>query len=135
MLPLRYARRWQVAGVAALIIAFAAALAPAVLFPFGMDTAGLGLDKWLHVLTFAFLTVWFSGQYAARSYWRIALGMFAFGIFVEICQRIVGYRTAEGLDLLADAIGIGIGFAIAFAGAGGWSVRVEDWLQARGEPG
>lgn len=131
MLPLRYARRWQAAGIAALVAALVLALAPAVLFPFDMGTGGIGADKWLHALTFTFLTVWFSGQYAARSYWRIALGMLAFGAFIELCQRLVGYRSAEGADLLADGIGIAVGLTIAVAGAGGWSLRVEGWLRSR----
>ena len=135
MLPLRYARRWQAAGIGALAVALVSALAPAILFPFDMSAGGIGPDKWLHALTFMFLTVWFSGQYAPRSYWRIALGMLAFGGFIELCQRLVAYRSAEATDLLADGIGIVLGLAIAFAGAGGWSLRVEDWLQARGEAG
>lgn len=135
MLPLRYARRWQAAGIAALAFALAMALAPVVLFPFSMSAGGIGPDKWLHALTFTFLTVWFSGQYAPRSYWRIALGLLAFGAFIEVCQRLVSYRSSEGFDLVADVAGIVVGLAIALAGAGGWSERLEVWLQARGEAG
>ncbi|HLT91861.1 MAG TPA: VanZ family protein [Woeseiaceae bacterium] len=135
MLPLRYARRWQAAGIGALALALVAALAPAILFPFDVQRAGIGIDKWLHALSFMFLTVWFSGQYAPRSYWRIALGMLLFGLLIEVCQRMVAYRSAEATDLVADAIGIALGLAIAFAGAGGWSLRVEGWLQARSEAG
>ncbi len=135
MLPLRYARRWQAAGIGALALALVAALAPAILFPFDVQRAGIGIDKWLHALSFMFLTVWFSGQYAPRSYWRIALGMLLFGLLIEVCQRMVASRSAEATDLVADAIGIALGLAIAFAGAGGWSLRVEGWLQARSEAG
>lgn len=135
MLPLRYARRWQAAGMVALFCVLVMALAPAILFSFEFNAGGIGPDKWLHGLTFAVLTVWFSGQYAARSYWRLALGMLAFGALIELCQRLLVYRSAETMDLLADAIGIAVGLAIALAGVGGWSLRFEDWLQARGETG
>ncbi len=128
MLPLRYARRWQAAGIAVLVLVLGFALAPDTDMP---DMVSMPSDKWLHAITFAFLTVWFSGQYRPRSYWRVALGMLAFGAFIELCQRLVSYRSAESLDLLADAIGIAVGLAIAAAGAGGWSLRVETWLASR----
>lgn len=132
MLPLRYTRRWQFAGIAVLLAVLAFALMPAIWFRLEMpDAAFLASDKWLHGLTFAFLTVWFSGQYARRSYWRLAIGMLAFGLLIELCQRMLSYRNAESMDLLADAVGITIGLAIATAGAGGWSLRLEDWLVAR----
>ncbi len=130
MLPLRYAGRWRIAGVAVLIAVLIAALSPAIWFMPDMREAGLFLsDKWLHGMTFAFLTVWFSGQFARSAYWRLALGMLAFGGLIEVCQQFLEYRRAETLDLLADVLGIVAGLVIAFAGAGGWSLRVENWLQ------
>ncbi len=130
MLPLRYAGRWQIAGIAVLIAVLVAALTPAIWFMPDMRGAGLFLsDKWLHGITFAFLTVWFSGQFARRAYWRLALGMLAFGGLIEVCQYFLEYRSAELLDLVVDVIGIIAGLAIAFAGAGGWSLRVENWLE------
>lgn len=128
MLPLRYARRWQVAGLLVLVAVLVAALMPGL--PDFRNAAVL-TDKWLHGVTFAFLTVWFSGQYARRAYWRLAVGMLAFGGLIEICQQMLAYRSAEILDLLADGIGIAAGLAIALFGAGGWSLRLENWLQAR----
>jgi VanZ family protein len=130
MLPLRYAGRWQIAGIAVLIAVLAAALTPAIWFMPDMRGAGFYLsDKWLHGITFAILTVWFCGQFARRAYWRLALGMLAFGGLIEVCQYFLAYRSAELLDFVADAIGIIAGLAIAFAGAGGWSLRVENWLE------
>jgi VanZ family protein len=128
MLPLRYARRWQVAGILVLIGVLAAALSPAI--P-DLQQSRILDDKWLHGLTFAFLTLWFSGQYARRSYWRLALGMLAFGGLIEICQRMLTYRSAEAMDLVADTIGVAAGLTIALAGTGGWSLRLENWLHAR----
>ncbi|HUD96088.1 MAG TPA: VanZ family protein [Woeseiaceae bacterium] len=132
MLPLRYARRWQVAGFAVLFIVLIAALSPAIWFMRDMHDARFFLsDKWLHGITFAFLTVWFSGQFARSAYWRLASGMLGFGMLIETCQYFLRYRTAETLDLVADMIGIVAGLAIASAGAGGWSMRFENWLLAQ----
>jgi hypothetical protein len=133
MLPLRHARRWQFAGVAVLILVLAATLMPAMWFMQEMrDPRFAHSDKWFHAITFMLLTVWFAGQYSRRSYWRIAAGMLAFGAFIEICQRVLTtYRSAETLDFAADAIGITAGLLIAWAGAGGWSLRVEQWIAAR----
>lgn len=128
MLPLRYTRSWQVAGILVLIGVLVAALSPAM--PEMQQTKWL-TDKSLHGLTFAFLTVWFSGQYARRSYWHLALGMLAFGGLIEVCQRMLTYRSAEAMDLVADAIGVAAGLLVALAGAGGWSLRLEHWLHAR----
>ena len=128
MLPLRYARRWQIAGVLVLIAVLVTALSPGL--P-DFRNAQLLTDKWLHGLTFAFLTVWFSGQYARRAYWRLAVGMLAFGALIEVCQQMLSYRSAELLDLAADTIGVLAGVTVAVLGAGGWSLRFENWLHSR----
>lgn len=134
MLPLRYARRWTIASTVLLILVLALTVMPAIwLWPDRVRIVSWldNLDKWAHVATFAFLAVWFAGQYRPRSYWRIALGLLAFGALIEVCQRAVGYRTAELLDFGADTIGIIIGLAIAMAGAGGWCLSFEDWYIRR----
>ena len=83
------------------------------------------IDKPTHAIVFAFLAVWFAGQYRPRSYWRIALGLLMFGLLIELCQRMLVYRSAEWLDVAADVVGIIGGLLIAAAGLGGWCQRVE----------
>ena len=131
MLPLRFAGRWRTASIILLVGVLAATLMPAMWF--WPDKAGLiswfvHADKWLHGLTFVFLAVWFAGQYQPRSYWRIGVGLVAFGALIEVCQRMVTYRSADWLDFAADIGGIGVGLGIALAGLGGWSLWVENWL-------
>jgi VanZ family protein len=132
VLPLQYQRRWKIAGVLLLIAVLTGAMAPP-LFPWsGTGSPSLMLsDKWLHGITFASMVVWYSGQYARRSYWLLALGLLAFGLLIEFCQSLVSYRTAESGDLIADILGILVGLAIALVGLGGWSARVESWLQSK----
>lgn len=134
MLPLRYMQRWRAAGIMLLLVVLIATLMPAVWFMSDsreLITWFMGIDKWLHAITFLFLAVWFSGQYEKRSYWRIGVGLVLFGIFIEICQRMVSYRSAEWFDLAADVGGIVAGLLIALAGMGGWSMRTEAWLMQR----
>ncbi len=135
MLPLQHARRWQSASTFLLLAVLAATLLPVVWFWSGkieVLTWIKSIDKWLHGITFLVLTIWFAGQYRPKSYWRIAVGLLAFGLLIEICQRMVSYRTADWYDVAADAAGIIIGIAIAIAGIGGWSLRVEAWILGRG---
>lgn len=134
MLPLEYAARWRTASIVLLLGVAALMLAPAVwLWPdVGEITAWVrGIDKWAHVVIFAVLSLWFAGQYPVQSYWRIALGLLAFGLLIEVSQRAMGYRTAEWLDVAGNVAGITIGLLVSAAGIGGWSLRFEQWLAAR----
>lgn len=134
MLPLQHARRWQLASIFILIFVLGAALMPAV-WLFDSKVAALNwfenVDKWLHGITFLVLGAWFTGMYQRSAYWRVALGLLAFGLAIEVCQRMVSYRTADIYDLIADAGGIIIGLLIGVAGLGGWCLRLENRLVAR----
>ena len=131
MLELRYRVRWQVAGILLLLLALSASMLPEI--PFWPDNAQAPFefsDKALHVIAFMFLTVWFSGQYARTGYWRLALGLLAFGALIEVLQGMTNYRSAEWLDLYADGVGIALGLLMALLGLGGWSQRIEQrWLR------
>jgi VanZ family protein len=134
MLPLNHSRQWRIASVVMMLLVLASALMPAVWF--FDDRASIlswldHSDKWLHASTFLVLALWFAGQYRPRSYWRIAVGLMFFGLFIEFCQRLVSYRMADWADVGANTIGIVIGLLIALAGAGGWCLRVENWHAAR----
>lgn len=129
MLSLRYARRWQIAGLFLLALVLVLALIPADWFwPGDTDSPFFMSDKLLHGITFMTLALWFSGQYAPDSYWRLVVGLVAFGLLIELIQRMTSHRSADWMDLLADAIGVGVGMAIARAGLGGWCLRFENWL-------
>ena len=137
MLPLRYSRRWRMAGMALLAAVLVASLLPAAWFwsdPVEFVSWFVHVDKWLHGITFAVLALWFAGQYRRRSYWRIAAGLLVFGVLIEGCQRLVTYRSSEWFDIVADAAGILVGLVIATAGLGGWSLRLEGWYLRR-KPG
>jgi len=134
MLPLPHARHWRIASILLIISVLAATLMP-VAWLFGDKASALSwiahADKWLHGLTFFVLAVWFAGLYRPRSYWWVGGGLMLFGLFVEFCQLMVGYRTADWIDIGANAAGIIAGLAIALTGLGGWSLRIEEWYLAR----
>lgn len=134
MLPLQYARYWRIASILMLIIVLVATMAPAAWF-LGDKVGALEwfvhADKWLHGVTFLILALWFSGQYRAQSYWRVAVGLMAFGFLIELCQLMISYRTADWIDIGANTAGIIAGLAVASAGLGGWCLRVEAWHMAR----
>jgi len=128
MLPLRHEKRWRIAGVLLLFAVLAATIMPSLWWPDFLPSRLLSMDKWLHLLTFLFLSLWFAGQYARSSYWRLVVGLIAFGLLIEVGQSMISYRAAEFADLVADVCGIAIGLIIAIAGLGGWSLRFEQWL-------
>ena len=132
MLPLEFSRRWLIAGVSLLLIVLVFALVPDI-WPWGHGRGSEHFisDKVLHAATFAVLALWYTGQYAKGSYWWLALGLIGYGGFIEVCQSMTTYRTAEWGDLVADGIGIVTGMAVATTGTGGWSVRAEKWLKNR----
>lgn len=134
MLPLRHRGAWHAASALLLLGVLVMTLMPA--FWYWPDKGKLlswfvHVDKWLHGITFLVLAVWFAGQYRPHSYWRIFVGLLLFGAFIEGCQRLVTYRSAEWFDLLANGAGILVGLTIALAGLGGWSLRFESWYHAR----
>jgi VanZ family protein len=129
MLPLRHATLWRTLSIVLLVVVLLAALTPT----FWFDSKAKALvwlehaDKWLHAMTFAGLTVWFAGMFAARAYWRIALGLTLFGFMIEACQLLVSYRIADWIDIGANTVGIIVGLIVAAAGLGAWGLRVEEW--------
>jgi VanZ family protein len=133
MLSLRHAALWRFLSAALLLAVLAAMLAPPDWF--GGDDDGLSWfehsDKLLHGLTFMVLAAWFAGLFERRRYLSLGIALLAFGILVEACQYLVGYRTADWLDIAANSLGILLGLSIALAGLGGWGLWLEDWYARR----
>lgn len=71
-------------------------------------------DKLGHALAFAGLVLWYSQIYATRAdRLRCVLGAIALGALIEVLQAFVPWRSAEFLDLVADALGATLGFTLA----------------------
>lgn len=73
--------------------------------------ADTGWDKANHGLAFGVLAI--TAELAfwplPRRRWRNALGLLAFGAFIELVQSQIPERSGEWPDLLADGVGIGLG--------------------------
>jgi sugar phosphate permease len=127
MLPLRYAGLWRILSALLLLAVLAGTLLPAYVFESKTEALNWleNADKWLHGLTFVFLSIWFAGLWERRAYWHVAVGLMLFGFVVEGCQLLVGYRTADWLDIAANTAGIIVGLTAAIAGLGGWGQWAE----------
>ena len=83
-------------------------------------------DKWEHSIGYVLLTLWFTGIYPKTSYWKIAGGMFALGIAIELAQGAMPYgRQMDIRDVGANSLGIVIGLTLALIGVGGWAQKIE----------
>tara|TARA_Y100000389_G_C17363654_1_gene465086 strand:- start:282 stop:695 length:414 start_codon:yes stop_codon:yes gene_type:complete len=131
MLNLRYTSFWLLANFLILILVFCLSL---ISFPSFFDNQDFnflwfyGVDKFLHLITFMFLSVWLSGQFRKNSYWKPAIFLLIFGLFIEIIQHKINYRTADLYDLFANTLGVIFGFLIGLAGLGGWCLRAESQI-------
>jgi VanZ family protein len=73
-------------------------------------------DKAQHALGFLALALAGTWAHPRRNAWQtvgLATGLLAFGAAIEIAQAFTGWRQGDGLDLLADAIGLAAGLALA----------------------
>jgi len=79
-----------------------------VLGPFGL----LGVDKYLHALSFAVLAVTLAVALPATSARRLLVLVVAvavgYGLLIELLQLPLPYRSFSPLDLAADAVGAGL---------------------------
>jgi VanZ family protein len=96
-----YARR--VFAVCLVVVMIAALLPPQII------GSPLGWDKANHAVTFAMLAMLGCGSYSDRKV-QVLIGLLAYGVLIEVLQSFTDYRSAEVLDVVADAVGIAIGW-------------------------
>jgi len=99
---------------------------PEWLFSSEIEEESTYIDKIIHMLVYAFLVLWFSGQV------RMTLSFFVivsfYGYIIEFIQYYLPYRSFEWLDLLFNQIGIVTGIIIGDVLLNGWSLNLEDLL-------
>jgi VanZ family protein len=108
---LRHWRLWLGLGIAMVMIVATVCLLPNQSLP-DVPTS----DKFKHVVAFGVLAFWFGTIVVRRDVPWVALGVLAFGGFIEIAQWAMNVgRSAEWLDFLADAIGVLVGSLLALS--------------------
>jgi VanZ family protein len=125
-------RWWIVAGVVLMLWGLYIALEadPALQLDFA------GGDKLLHALGFGCLVGWWGNVFSTwRARWRAALACLVYGALVEVLQAFTPPRSADALDLLADAIGIGAGLLLLRTPLARVLVRIEQMLPLRRSAG
>ena len=124
MIPLRHRRHWIAISVALVGAIVYSSLTPDLVLP-----TPDGFDKVEHFTAYCGLAVWFTGLYPRARYWQVVSGLLALGLGVEVAQGVMQLgRSAEPLDMAANAAGVGVGLLLALALTGGWARRVESWL-------
>lgn len=98
--------KWTLALIACVIAVLTLSLMPAP-----PPTLNTGWDKSNHLLAFVTLT-WFALHAFPQRLKSVLLGLLAYGALIEILQSFTPSRSAEWLDLLADAVGILLGWGL-----------------------
>jgi len=125
---LRYARYWALFGVImTLIVVYLTLEAPS-----GRISRIPHLDKAYHFGAFLCLTLWFAALVERRGYWAVSIAMLVLGVVIELVQHWMALgRSAEFLDVVADAVGIAFGILFSLLIRDSWLQRVERWLSPR----
>ncbi|MDW8260370.1 MAG: VanZ family protein [Gammaproteobacteria bacterium] len=116
MPELQHPRAWATLSVALLLVATWLFLRP---MPDSADWwfAWLGRlaesDKVLHFAAFTVFAAWFSSITTRRRWPATSAMLLLYGTLIEVAQGAMPTgRSAELLDLVADALGIGLGFLL-----------------------
>lgn len=100
---------------AALLFGLVAVLLLALL-PTGDKVVFSGQDKLVHGITFAVLFLLSKQSLSAGApLWLIYPGLMSYGLLMEVLQGLTGYRHMEGMDLLADLLGLLAGHLIVLS--------------------
>ena len=68
------------------------------------------LDKLIHFLAFFILSVGTLYAFRVTQIFQCILFIVCYGIFIEVIQYFIPYRSFEILDIIADIIGALVGF-------------------------
>ncbi|WP_066015308.1 VanZ family protein [Endozoicomonas atrinae] len=94
------------ASLFAFFTALAFALFMAVI-PGRADPTRFVNDKFKHAVTFLVLFIMLDLAYPTPGMpWWKPVGLFAFGVFIEFCQKLTGHRNFSIGDIIANFVGI-----------------------------
>ena len=84
-------------------------------------------DKIEHAVAFSLMML-YAGMLFPRDRGWAALGLLIYGIKIEMLQLLVPWRSAEWMDIGADACGIGLGWLLLLTPAQRLLSSVDGWL-------
>ncbi|MCX7893036.1 MAG: VanZ family protein [Burkholderiales bacterium] len=105
--PARLRRVWFAAGLALVAAVVWLSLAPLPAPP------GEHTDKLEHLVTYAFLMLWFAQLGGARRGLVAAAALVALGAGIELLQALTPYRRMDPADMVANALGVALGLLAA----------------------
>jgi VanZ family protein len=103
MASFHYSRLWHTLGWLLVVLVVFLSLTPKA--PVALEVPGS--DKVSHVVAYLVMMLWFSQLYREpRRQVSIGLGLVALGALLELVQGLLGYRSAEVLDGIANGCGV-----------------------------
>jgi VanZ family protein len=113
MQPLLYLRWWQSAGWALVGLVTVLSLVPSPPETLSFQ----GGDKVLHLAAYTGLTLWFGAIYLpGQRRYRMGAFLILMGLILELAQGVIGYRSLQGLDMIANTLGVGLGLLLSRTG-------------------
>jgi VanZ family protein len=97
-----------------------------------MEAPVLRFDKLHHALGHALLAAWAAMLFIdRRTLLRAIAGLLLFGVAIEGLQALLPWRSAELLDIAANALGVALGAAIAATPLARTLLHVERLARSR----
>jgi hypothetical protein len=125
---LRFGHGWRALAWTGVVVLVAASLAPA-----GEPLGPEHFDKLLHAVAYASVAFAFGGFCGRTRYLRTGFGLLLLGAALEVAQlALTADRSADWLDLAANAAGILTGLSLAALFPQGWCCRLEALMGQRG---
>jgi VanZ family protein len=106
------------------------AISTLALLPKPPAGADLGWDKANHLAAFGVLTLLAHWGWPRLRWTALWAGLLSYGVLIEVAQSFTPNRSAEAVDVLADAIGIGLA-QLLLALAACICQRWQRWQQPR----
>ncbi|MDN5850468.1 MAG: VanZ family protein [Nitrococcus sp.] len=79
----------------------------------------LAWDKLQHTIAWGLLAWWFLQAWEGQRPIGWCLFLLVVAAIVELLQGTTGYRTPDGLDMLANSVGVALGFTLWYTPLGG----------------
>lgn len=111
MTPLKLRRVWTLIGygLVGLVVVLSLYPAPPPLeYPWQ--------DKFYHLLAYGVLMLWFAQLHPQSRYRWLACNFIALGILLEVLQSLLGHRTGEVGDVIANSLGTILSWGLAARG-------------------